>query len=443
MKNYGIYITDNFIRFGRTALNLQNETTIREQEINIAFLKEAEIVVAIKKFLKENRFSSENLTLIMPRTQASLRYLKVASLDDNEINQKVIEELNKQFPYKSEDLIIDYTVLQKSEDGNTHLMLVAIQKEIILKQLAVIKQAGLAPVDIEVGSISLFNQFCQENRMPAGYLLINFDDSFIEIMYINAGKLIFSRVVNFTGVLEKEEFLRNLNVTVTLLKDENNQIDKIVLSGRGVDLEEFSRSLQEALPYLVEIDDTLNVMKALILKDKPDILRMDLVPQEVTFQKKREKSQRSFFYLITLALLNLSLIANIVFLKVRAREEYLYLLKLEVNKADVQTAALQKNMLKAQLLQNYSNSNRQTLALLSELYRKAPEGLYFSSLNISQKKIPATIVITGNAKDSQTVLKFNNALKEIDFIHKADIDYITKQSSQQQEAVEFKITLVL
>jgi Tfp pilus assembly PilM family ATPase/Tfp pilus assembly protein PilN len=443
VKNYGIYITDNFIRFARTALNLQNETTIREQEINIAFLKEAEIVTAIKKFLKENRFSSENLTLIIPRTQVSIRYLKVASLNDKEINQKVIDELSKQFPYKSEDLIIDYTLLQKTDNGNTHLMLVVIQKEIILRQLAIIKQAGLVPLDIEVGSISLFNQFCLQSRMPAGYLLINFDDSFMEIMYINTGKLIFSHVVSFTGVLEKEEFLRDLNVTAAVLKNENNQIDKIILSGGRVDLGEFSRSLQGALSYVVEIDDTLNVMKALTLKDKPDILRMDFVPQEVTFQKKKEKSRRSFFYFITLALLNLSLITNIVFLKVKAKEEYLYLLKLEVNKADAKTLALQKNMLKAQLLQNYFNSNRLTLVLLAELYRKAPEGLYFSSLNISHKKIPGTIVITGQGKDSQTVLKFNNALKEIDLINKADIDYITKQSSQQQEAVEFKITLVL
>ena len=443
VKNYGIYITDNLIRFAQAARGPKKQTAIVEQEINIASLKPEEIVAALKKFLKKNRIAPEYFTLGIPRTQFSIRYLNLPPLNDREINQRVRDELTKLFPYKLEELIFDYTLIQKSPNGYADIMLVVIQKEVLLRQLSILKQVGLIPDAIELGSLSLFNQFCQPQRRPANYLCINFDDGFLDIMYINEGRLTFSQGANFKGGLEKEEFLKNLNLTIAILKDKSSKIDAIVLSGKGVDLKDFSRSLEQALPYKVEIDAALDVMPGLVLKGGQDTLRMDFMPEEFKIQKKKEKRQKTFFYLITLLLLNLSLITNIVFLKIKGRDEYLYLLKSEVKKVDAQTAILQRNMQKVQLLQNYFNANRLTLVLLSELYRLAPEGVYLNSLSISDKIASRTMVITGQAKDSETVLKFANALKGSSFINKADIDYISKKSLAAEETVEFKITVRL
>lgn len=437
MKNYGIYITDNLIRFARVraVTNLKKQAPIKEEEINIASLGQEEIAGTLKKFLKRNRISPGHLTLVLPRTQASIRHFSLPSVNDSELGKMIQEELKKLFPYNPQDLIFDYTLIRKRPDGYTDIMLVAIPREALLKQLSILKEAGLTPDAIEISSISLFNQLSQERVWLANYLLINFDDNFMDIIQLSEGQLVFSRGANFKGVLQKEEFFKNFNLTTAVLRDKTNRIDGVVLSGRGVDFQDLALSLEKAIPYKVEINDTLTILRGLGLEDKQDILRLDLLPVEFKIQRKKEKKQRSLFYFIALLFLNLSLIANILFLKMRARDEYLYLIKSEVKKIDTQTAALQRNMLKAEVFQDYLKASRLTLGLLSDLYRLAPEGVYLNSLSIFGKKPTGTMVIIGQAKDSEMVIKFANALKESAFINRVDINYITKK----EPMVEFKI----
>lgn len=448
MKTYAIYITDNLIRFAQTAISRKGQADIKEDQINIASLSTEGIVSALKKFLKQNRISPDYLTLGIPRTKASIRYLDLPSVDESEIRKMVEHQLNNLFPYKTEELVFDHALIQKNPNGYSNIMVVAVQRKTILQQLLLLKQAGLVPQAIELSSVSLFHQFIAQNRAPANYLLINLDDCFMDIIHISEGRLVFSRGVDFNAPFDKEKLLQALNLTVTIIKGKGYKIDKVLLSAKGLDLEDFARSLEEATTYEVEIDETLSVIKGLVLKNDGSLLKINLLPEEFKIQKKKELSIRSLFYFISLLLLNLSLIANIVFLKMKSRDEYLYLLQSEVKKLDTYTAVLQKNMLKAQVFQNYQNLSRTTLGLLSDLYLLAPEGIYLNSLNISSKNPSGTMVIIGQAQDSEAVLKFANALKKSSYINKTDINYITKKSlpPQQipaQEMVEFKISATL
>jgi len=438
LKSIAIYVTDNFIRFGQAKIDANKQLSVKEDEINIASLKAEDRPLALRKFLQESKIVPEYITLAIPRTQVSIRYLNLPAVNDNEIRKMVEYDLNNLFPFKAEELIYDYAVISKSSGGYSRVMLVAVQREIMSKHISLLKKAGLVPDGINISAISLFNQFYAQNKSPDSCLVINLDDAFADMILISGQKPVFSRGVSFKGKIEKGDFIKTVDSTLTILKDKGFLIDKIILSGRCPNLDDFAGGLQEAVAYQVGVDRKITVIKGLVLKKEND-LKLNLLPLEVRIEKSKAKRKRALIYFITLILLNLSLAANVVFLKMKSKEEYLGLLKAENKKIDARASGLQKKMLKIQILRSYLDSGRLKLSLLSELYRLAPDGITLSSLDISGNKSSGTIVLIGQAKDTQAVLKFANSLKASGSINKADVNYMTKRKLASEETVDFEI----
>ena len=74
-----------------------------------------------------------------------------------------------------------------------------------------------------------------------------------------------------------------------------------------------------------------------------------------------------------------------------------------------------------------------TLSLLTELYRVAPEEISLNTLAISQQKIPGVMTLTGQAGDSESVLRFANALKESAIIKSADVGNISRLKAAKKK----------
>ena len=427
MKKSSIYVTDNFISFGQAVLNITS-------------LKKEEIPRTLKTLLKKNKIITENITLGIPRTQVSVKYLTLPTLKDKEINRMVEYELNSLFPYKPQDLTYDYAITHKRPDGYSQVMVVAAPRELILNQISTLKLAGLAPDVINISTISLFNQFCAQKREAANYLLINFDDAFVEIILITEGKLNFSRGISLKDIIETGDLIKVIEQTITLLRDEGKLISDIILSGSRLDLEDFAKRLKEILPYGVEVDNSFSVLKGLASKINDGTLNINLLPQELRIQKKKSSRRRTFFLFCALLLLNLSLFANIVFQRIKAMQEYLYLLRAGIQRISPEASQLQEKMFRLQILKGYINSDRLTLGLLTEIYSGAPEGISLGTLNISHQKSSGTMVLSGQAKDSETIFKFVNVLKASALLKNVDVNSISQlKSAAPQEIINFEI----
>jgi Tfp pilus assembly protein PilN len=427
MKKSSIYITDNFISFGQAVLNITS-------------LKKEDIPRALKTLLKENKIITESLILGIPRTQVSVKYLTLPTLKDKEINRMVEYELNSLFPYKPQDLTYDYAVTHKRPDGYSQVMVVAATRELILNQISTLKLAGIVPDVINISTISLFNQFCAQKREAANYLLINFDDAFAEIILITEGKLNFSRGMSLKDITETGNLIKVIEQTITLLGDEGKLISDIILSGSRLDLQDFAKRLKEILPYKVEVDDSFSVLKGLAQKINDGTLNINLLPQELRAQKKKSSRKKTFFLFCALLLLNLSLLANIVFQRIKAMQEYLYLLRAGIQRINPEASQLQEKMFRVQMLKGYINSDRLTLGLLTEIYSAAPEGISLGSLNISHQKSSGTMILSGQAKDSETVFKFVNAIKQSVLLKNVDLNSISQlKSAAPEKIVNFEI----
>ena len=420
-----VYITDNFIRFGLEAL----------PEINIRSLSKEEVVEKLKALFKNNRSMSEHLVLGIPRTQVAVKYLTLPALNDQEIAKMTEYELNNLFPYKPDELIYDYTVINKGSDGYSRVMLVVAPKESILSRTRALSLAGLVPESINLSTVSLFNQFTARERRPDDYLLINLDDAFMEMLLINEAKLSFSRGISLKGSREVKDLVKKVEENITIIRNKGGVINAIILSGQGQELRDFARGLEEIMPSRVEIDDSLAVLNGLAPETDSGVLKINLLPEELKIRRLKNKRKSANLLFISLLFLISSLCANIVFQKIKVRQEYLSFIKAQILEISPQTYTLREKKLKTQIVKNSINSARLALSLLAELYRVAPEEISLNTLAISQQKIPGVMVLTGQGRDSESVLRFANALKESAIIKSADVGNISRLKSAKEEGM--------
>lgn len=399
MRILGIYITDTFIRMGLFN-DSEKQPIVKEYQSTSA---------ALKSTLKKHNIQPDKVILYIPRIDVSMRFLRIPAVNDSEVAQMVSFEQAASFPFKPEELVFGHAVVAKSKEGYSTVMLVAAQKDLISRRIATVKAAGLVPEAISISTVSVCNQLRASVRFNKNTLVVNADHGFSDVFFIKDDQLVFSRAV------ADEERDRAVDQTIRTLQESGERIDVVIR------------------------DSAVPVVKGLPAMHKSGNLSIDLLPQEHKDRKKREERKRSVIYLVTLIALNCAIIANIVFMKVKAQDAYLHVLKKEISKIESGAQAVQKKMRKAQILLESSASGKVALGALSELYRTAPAGVVLSSLDISGKSPQGAIVLVGQAPGSESVLKFANAMKAGGFIKKAEVNYITKRALAGAQLVDFEI----
>lgn len=401
-------------------------------ELNISSLKKEEIPHALKNFVKSNKIQPEHLILGIPRNKVNIHYFSFPSVNDSEINSMMDYELNSIFVYKEEELVCGRAIIEKLANGFSRVIMAVMPRKEILPEFSLLKHAGLVPDEALLSSVCLFNQLVNRQKSVEKCLVVYFDDGFADILYVSGNNLEFSRAVNFKSG-GGDNLLKEIKHTVSVLNFKNKVIEKVIIGGKSLFINETAELLKKEVAAKIEINDSLDSLKGFIQDNGR--LEISLLLEEFRIRKIKESRARSLVYLGILFLLNLSLIANIVFFKFKAKDEYLYGLKSEIRKIDNKAVNLQKKMIKARALRSYINAGRMKLGLLSEIYRAAPEGITFNSLDINGNKKQGAIILTGQARDSDSVLKFNNNLKASPFIEKTDVSYINKRN----QAADFEI----
>lgn len=437
MKISYIYFTDTQVRFGSAS---DKQILIQPHEINIASLQDEEIAVALKSYFNENKNSYQNLVLVLSRSLVHLKFLALPANDEFEVRQMVGYELATLLPYQPEELVFDFAFTQKDESGYARIVLCAAERSMVSRYLNILKEAGLHPAVVTVSTIALSNLWRMKESTSGNCMLVYVDGATVELDYFKDGILQFSRGVTIKPVDAIAAIVRCVELTTLVLRDKGYAIDAIVLAGKGVPLQELSLAIEKALPYSIRVEETLGIEED-FLKDKgPLDIKINLLPQEVIIQKKSLWRKKTILQCLALLLLNAALIANLIFFQIKAKAQYLLLLQAEIKKVTPQASILQKKMLKLMMLQEHLKSSRGSLALLSELYRIAPDGLFLTSLDISYKKPQEVMLVAGQAKDADNVLQLANALKASRYFRKTDVSYITKKrATVQEQIVDFEI----
>ena len=111
---------------------------------------------------------------------------------ENQIREAVMVEAEQRIPTGIDSVQLDFVELGPTEDGKRiNVLLIAARNELVEDYLAVVMDAGLVPVVIDLDSIALYNAFEFNHGVPqeGGVALINVGHSLTNMAFILNGSL--------------------------------------------------------------------------------------------------------------------------------------------------------------------------------------------------------------------------------------------------------------
>ena len=430
----GIYITDKSIRVAQKLLGEQGAVEYKEYCFDISSLNREEAISRLKKFIEENQIATDEVSLAIPRNKVIIKSLNVPSTDAGEIKSIVGLKSKDLFPYRVDELIIDQAVMGVSPDGYSQVMIAAILKTNLREQLSLLEGAGIIPGEGFLSSLSLYNQVLSGGVGNA--LVVNLEDDFLDIVVIENGKFNFSRGIHLQRADPQKQLIDELNQTVYLKKTEGLVFEKLILGGRGRDLNALAERLKSVFEVNIEVDNELSVSRSLVASGLKEQLSINLLPLEFKARKRKANRKTALLFFGALLLLNLSLIANIAYLKVREKRDYLKFLQSQIEVIKKESISLQEKKEKLDIFKKYAASGVRALEVLTELHRLAPKDI---SLNTLEIKEIGTVVLVGSTKSNESVLQFSSLINESEFFKRAEVQHITKKGSGEKEVIEFEI----
>lgn len=180
------------------------------------------------------RFSLKEVNISVSGPAVIVRYIELPKMTDEELKSSMRFEAEKYIPFDIKDVVLDCQRLEYIGQGKMKVLLVAAKRDVILKRINMVQDAGLLVKIIDCDSFALTNAF-----------LLNFPDIHDETLtaLLDLGErltvinILKGRVANFTRELQ----LGGWNFT------------KAVSEGLNMDMETASELKEDPKERLSEI----------------------------------------------------------------------------------------------------------------------------------------------------------------------------------------------
>ena len=256
------------------------------------------LMESIKELMQKVRGKVKNAVVgIAGHASVIIRRISLPEMSEEELEESIKIEAEQYVPFDVEDVNIDFQRLgPKEEPGEMDVMLVAVKKDIINEYTAVVSEAGLNPVVVDVNAFALGNMYevNYEIEPEKNVALVNIGANTINLNVLKAGVSVFTRdgsvgsnVHNAalqqkfnisSGAAERlkkgeaiegispeeaqealtaasEEIVNEVSRSLEYFKSTTYQeeIGEVVLSGGGALVKDFSRLLAENMGVEVKV----------------------------------------------------------------------------------------------------------------------------------------------------------------------------------------------
>jgi len=260
----------------------------------------------VARFFKAHNLDRENVALGIPRSEVIVRTLDFPKEVEDNLKQVVRYQVQSYEPTETDKFCYDYLPLKSGTgDKRVRVLLLLVRKSALDGYLATLRELGLRPAIITLGSAAIANMLLGM-RTAAGknLVLTELKPSGIETLLLRDGLLLYTREAEAREGVRWSDLVRqeiDLAVSRARLEPEET-IDDIVVAG---DAEEpVQREVREALPESRPVSDLMRLEMPLHLRPrlqgaaasiglaftgmlrKPR-LRMNLLPTELRMRQAR------------------------------------------------------------------------------------------------------------------------------------------------------------
>jgi type IV pilus assembly protein PilM len=200
----------SLVNFGMTKLP-------PEAIVDGALMNSNIIVEAIRDLVRKNHIRTKDVVTSVSGHSVIVKKINLPVMTMEELEESIHWEAEQYIPFDINDVNIDVQILgEPSENANQmEVVLVAAKKDMINDYVAIIQEAGLNPVVIDVDSFAIENMFEVNYELSAEetVVLVNIGASIININVLKGGITAFTRDITLGGNQYTEEIQKQLSVS--------------------------------------------------------------------------------------------------------------------------------------------------------------------------------------------------------------------------------------
>jgi Tfp pilus assembly PilM family ATPase len=297
-SSVGVYIGNNYVsvvelkgRLGTTKVSKFKQVEVSPKdkaEISGSFQvgaaeskkasgEEINLIAAVQRALREAGIITEDVYTSLPGKDVMVRIFEMPRIPKSEWETAIKFESRKYIPFKPEDIIYDFQVIEdKVKENKLKVLFVASKKETVERQVSLLRQAGLRVLDMEMAPFSLMRIFQVSGWLNRAVINVIVDldlGNTGNINIVKDGLSLFCRDISiyslaFGGSSDKKVLLDNL---VDEIHSSFNyfrghlpadvSVGKVVLCGEGIQ-DEWVEPLGKELGVPVEKRDPLVALGA-------------------------------------------------------------------------------------------------------------------------------------------------------------------------------------
>jgi len=427
----------------------------------------------LKELIKENNIDTRYCITFIPRYAATVRFLKLPSTEESEIEGMINIQAARQLPFPKEEIITDFRMIASDEKGFSDLLLVMVHQDVVTRHLEILKNADLIPEAVRISSETLWHWFMQVGKKQKLSLrnetivLLNIDSLSCEIGIFEAASLVMSRSISVGPHRPLENWQRDLKEevlrTLTAYEkqhDTDTSTTKIFLTGanaflnslKDVFLKELSRPVEILAPLqnlsvsqraqtdsnsLKSSEFSLSFALGCALDDN---LSIDLLPKAIKDKKAIADLRLKFIRTAVLSGLVLTFLLISLFSSFYYRKLELGSLKDSLKKVAPVAKRIEKMQERVKLIEHRLGPEGTCLEILAELYKIVPPEISLGKFSFEEGK---SVTLRGASKTMSDVFKFVTILEKSAHFQKVKLRYANKRRVEAEEITDFQINCPL
>jgi type IV pilus assembly protein PilM len=187
------------------------------------------VVQAIRELVANYKIRKRDIAISVSGHSVIVKKITLPRMTETELEENILVEGERYIPFDVNDVNLDFQILSDPDDAmseNMDVLLVAAKRDFIEDYVAIVREAGLNPLVIDIDSFALQNMFELNYPSEIGELVALCDAgaSVLNLNIIKDGRSLFTRDISVGGNLFTEEIQKEFNISV-------DEAEKLKLTG--------------------------------------------------------------------------------------------------------------------------------------------------------------------------------------------------------------------
>ena len=424
---------------------------------------------ALRALLGTTKGATDVISVI-PREQVITRVVKFPAVDPVELAHMVSLYAKAQLPYPGDQAITDFHIVSRREGFST-VAIVACQREVVERPLAMLREAGLSSSAVTISSWGLLGWYQQLLDRPGDYqsqlaahepcLVVNVDETRVDIVLMTGDRIVSSRSMaqgeaDWRAVADPTELLAlEIERSRAAARKELavGEARSIVLTGLGplddwkdrlsrrVDLPVVMVPAQQPFvgPAALAVSPGWSpvVVGGLACGRMRELLNLN--PPQVRAHLRHRRQVRELVTVSALVMGVLVMGAGVLALQAVREQRLAVQLDRVVTELEPAAKQVQAKGRSASTVGSMLEERRQVAAMLAGIFRTLPPVVALEGVAFERARHET--ILRGAADSTQTVLDYVQQLSRLEGVGAVDLRYSTRRSTPAGDRVDFELLL--